>query len=558
MTVAFWLIASTMTLLILGLLLWPLLKRKSAVATGEEEKTLSIFRQQFAELGQDLANGVLTDELYQQARRELERRLLEETGATELAPPVARRQMNSRSVAFAIAIIVPTVSGLLYWQIGNPLAMNQPAADVMSAQGGPEDAHSSNDALEGLVERLKQKMEQNPNDGVGWGLLARSYVGLGRYGEAVAIYEKAVGLRPDDAQLLADYADTLGVVNGRKLEGKPEVLIQQALKIDPRNVKALMLSGTVAFNRRNFAQAVQDWEGARANLPQDMDPEMTQQLMAAIAEAQSQLGGGQKAMPAFAEASAPVRPTGQAGQPRRIRGTVTMAPGLAGKGSPTDTLFVFAREVGGPPMPVSIVRATRKDLPFTFQLDDSTSPMPSRKLSSAGPVMIVARLSKSGQAMPQDGDLEGTSQLIQSGVDGITVVIDRERPYAESTASAQPATQAGQTRTIRGTVTMAPDLAGKASPTDTLFVFAREVGGPPMPVSIVRATRKDLPFTFQLDDSTSPMPSRKLSSAGPVMIVARLSKSGQAMPQSGDLEGMSQPVQSGVDGITIVIDRERP
>jgi cytochrome c-type biogenesis protein CcmH len=105
-----------------------------------------------------------------------------------------------------------------------------------------------------------------------------------------------------------------------------------------------------------------------------------------------------------------------------------MAPGLAGKGSPADTLFVFARETSGPPMPVSIVRATKKDLPFTFQLDDSTSPMPSRKLSSAGPVVIVARLSKSGQAMPQSGDLEGTSQPVQSGVDGITIVIDRERP----------------------------------------------------------------------------------------------------------------------------------
>jgi cytochrome c-type biogenesis protein CcmH len=298
----------------------------------------------------------------------------------------------------------------------------------LSAQGGPEDAHSSADALEGLVERLKQKMEQNPNDGVGWGLLARSYVGLGRYAEAASIYERAVTLIPDDAQLLADYADTLGVVHGRKLEGKPEVLIQQALKLDPRNVKALMLSGTVAFNRKDFARAAKDWEQARANLPADVDPEMTQQLMAAIAEAQSQLGGGQKTIPAFAEAQAPVKPTGQAGQPRTIRGTVTMAPDLAGKASPTDTLFVFARETSGPPMPVSIVRAMRKDLPFTFQLDDSTSPMPSRKLSSAGPVVIVARLSKSGQAMPQSGDLEGTSQPIQSGVDGITVVIDRERP----------------------------------------------------------------------------------------------------------------------------------
>ena len=127
--------------------------------------------------------------------------------------------------------------------------------------------------------------------------------------------------------------------------------------------------------------------------------------------------------------------------------------------------------------------------------------------------------------------------------------------YAEPAA---PAKSSGQSFAISGKVSIAPSLAGKGSATDTLFVFARETNGPPMPVAIMRATKKDLPFTFRLDDSTSPMPSRKLSDAGPVVIVARLSKSGQAMPQSGDLEGASQPVKSGVDGITVVIDRERP
>jgi len=428
LTIIFWLIASTMTLLILGLLLWPLLKRTTKVATGEQEKTLSIFRQQFAELGQDLANGVLTNELYQQARRELERRLLEETGTTETTPTRGQRQVSSRPVAFALAVIVPAVSGLLYWELGNPLAITQPTAAELSAQRSSEDAHPSAEALDALVDRLKQKMEENPNDGVGWVLLARSYVRMGRHSEAVPIFEKAAKLIPDDAQLLADYADTLGVVHGRKLEGRPEALIQQALKIDPRNIKALMLAGTVAFNRKNYARAAKDWEQARANLPADVDPEMTQQLTAAITEAQNRLGGGQETMPAYAESAAPAQPAGQTGQPRAIRGTVTVAPSLAGKGSSTDTLFVFAREMSGPPMPVAIVRATKKDLPFTFQLDDSTSPMPSRKLSGAGTVVIVARLSKSGQAMPQSGDLEGTSQPVQSGVDGITVVIDRERP----------------------------------------------------------------------------------------------------------------------------------
>lgn len=130
-------------------------------------------------------------------------------------------------------------------------------------------------------------------------------------------------------------------------------------------------------------------------------------------------------VPAYAE---PVKPTGQAGHSLAISGKVIMAPNLAGKGSATDTLFVFARETSGPPMPVAIVRATKKDLPFTFRLDDSTSMMPSRKLSDVDTVVIVARLSKSGKAMPESGDLEGMSQPVKPGVEGITIVIDRERP----------------------------------------------------------------------------------------------------------------------------------
>jgi cytochrome c-type biogenesis protein CcmH len=130
----------------------------------------------------------------------------------------------------------------------------------------------------------------------------------------------------------------------------------------------------------------------------------------------------------YAEPAAPAKPTGQAGQSLAISGKVSIAPSLAGKGAATDTLFVFAREINGPPMPVAIVRATKKDLPFTFRLDDSTSMMPSRKLSDVGTVVIVARLSKSGQAMPQSGDLEGTSQPVTPGAEGVAIVIDRERP----------------------------------------------------------------------------------------------------------------------------------
>jgi cytochrome c-type biogenesis protein CcmH len=428
MTLMFWLIASAMTLCVIGLLLWPLLRRTTAMAMGERENRLAVYRQQFAELEQDCKNGVLNDELYQQARHELERRLLDETGSADTAPTAARWQVNSRLVAAVLVIIIPTASVALYWKLGNPLAMTHPSASALSAQGNSDPVHQRSEGIEALSERLKKKLEQNPNDGVGWALLARSYVEMGRYSDAVAIYEKAMILIPDDAQLLADYADALGVFHGRTLEGKPELLIQQALKSDPQNVKALMLAGTVAFDRKKYADAATYWEQARANLPADADPEVVQELASAIGEAKRLAGEKGKAVTANAKSAGSAKPIGQTGQSLAISGKVSLAPHLASKGSPTDTLFVFARAVEGPPMPVAIMRVMKKDLPFTFRLDDSNSPMPARKLSETGTVVIVARLSKSGEAMPQSGDLQGMSQPVKPGVNGITVVIDREIP----------------------------------------------------------------------------------------------------------------------------------
>lgn len=241
MIVTFWLIASGLTIVILGLLLWPLLRRPTGVNAGEQEKRLSVYRQQFVELEQDHRNGVLTDEQHQIARRELERRVLEETGSAELPAAASSLRLSSKAVAVGLAVFIPVVSVGLYGKLGSPSALSASGAPASAGAKNGEREPFSLSEMDALTERLKAKLEQNPADGVGWALLARAYVELGRHPEAVQIYEKAMQLIPDDAQLLADYADALGVLNGRKLEGRPEALIQQALKADPRNVKALML-----------------------------------------------------------------------------------------------------------------------------------------------------------------------------------------------------------------------------------------------------------------------------------------------------------------------------
>jgi cytochrome c-type biogenesis protein CcmH len=431
MTVTFWAIVSAMTVSVLGLIVRPLLKRPAQL-TNEQEKTLPVYRQQFAELEQDLTNGLLTDDQYQTARHELERRVLEETGSTETSSMMSGGLVNIRLVALSLVLAIPAASGVLYWTLGNPAAMTHPTASPMSAQSGADNERQMTEGLNAMVDKLKKKLEQNPNDATGWTMLARSYMAMERYADAVPTFEKALKLNPNNADMLADYADALAVHQGRKLEGKPETLIDKALKVDPNHVKALMLAGTVAYNRKDFVLAVKDWERARTNLPPDSEPEFTEQISAAIDDAKRRMGG----VPMMAAANAPAAssamptdhpPVKKAGASRAITGKVVLGPSLAGKTLP-DTLFVFAKDVAGPPMPVSIVRASKNDLPFTFRLDDSTSPMPSRKLSDIDTVVIVARLSKSGQAMPGSGDLEGMSQPIKPGTENLTIIIDRERP----------------------------------------------------------------------------------------------------------------------------------
>jgi len=357
---------------------------------------------------------------------------LEETGSIETSSTTSGGLVNLRFVALSLVMIIPAASGVLYWTLGNPAAMTHPAASPMAAQSGAGDERQMMEGLNTLMERLKKKLEQNPNDATGWAMLARSYMAMERYADAVPAFDKAFKLNPNNADMLADYADALAIHQGRKLEGKPETMIQKALKVDPNHVKALMLAGTIAYNRKDFSLAVKDWERARANLPPGSDPEDGEQIAAAIGDAKQRMGGA----PMMAAANAPMAqsampsdhpPVKKAGASHAITGKVVLGPGMAGKTLP-DTLFVFAKDVAGPPMPVSIVRASKKDLPFTFRLDDSTSPMPSRKLSDIQTVVIVARLSKSGQAMPGSGDLEGMSQPIKPGTENITVVIDRERP----------------------------------------------------------------------------------------------------------------------------------
>jgi cytochrome c-type biogenesis protein CcmH len=413
---AFLAVAAAMLAVAVAWVLVPLLRSRRGTSPDEGATNLAVLRDQLAELDADLARGTLTAERHEQAKLELERRVLDEV--ERVAP--AAGDTPPASSAWAAAILgaaIPVAAIALYLAVGAPaLLLTQPPG----AAGGQHDV--SADQLTAMVAKLAAHVEKNPDDAKGWSLLARSYYVMGRYPEAVRAYERAAALTPRDPDLLADYADALGMTHGRSLQGKPLELVERALAIDPEHWKALALAGTAAFERKDYRGAIAYWERLKRVVP--ADSQIGQSVEASIAEAREL--GGAAAVAAAKAPKAVAAPQAAAGA--KVAGRVTLAPGLAAKAAPTDTVFVFARAVGGPPMPLAVLRKQVKDLPIEFALDDSMAMAPNLKLSGFAEVIVGARISRSGTATPQSGDLQGLSKPIKVGATGVAVVIDTAVP----------------------------------------------------------------------------------------------------------------------------------
>lgn len=396
----FWIIAFILVLAALALILPTLIRPNNIENLDENAEKHAIFRQQFAELEQDKINGVLEGAQYDAAKSELERRFLEEVVDTEMAAVVSRPDWKLAAVLLAT---LPLAAGLLYYKLGSPISISIPAVSPDTTASQPVAEHSAMTSdLEPLLESLKKKLEMNPADGSGWALLARSYVELRQHDKSISAYENAVKAIPDDPQLLADYADALAVVNGHQLSGKPEALVNQALKLDPHHVKALMLAATASFNRKDYIQAISYWKRLQQDLPADSEilPEVSASLNEALALS------GEKATSSQPVQQKVIQSTG-------VHGTVSISPKLADKLDPSATVFIFARVAHGSAMPLAIVRTTVGKLPYAYHLDDSTALVPDHKLSQASEVVLVARVSKTGDAKQQAGDLQGVTATIK-------------------------------------------------------------------------------------------------------------------------------------------------
>ena len=442
------------------------------------EPKLNDLRQQWLDLQARHGSGALAAEAYTAERAALEQRIvaavvepaaaspsaadsasappassvsatapLPETPPTPPVPaPAGASRVPGRRLWGVAAAFVLVLAVLGYGWKGTPQAVGTPPPGFEQQQAGAPGAPQRTGAeeLDTLVKQLKDRLDKQPGDVEGWRLLARSQMTLGRFAEAAAAYERAMAIKADDPSTLTDYADALGVLNGRTLEGEPARLLERALKLDPRHVKALVLVGTLEFQRGNYGAAQKRWEEVLRIGPagdglvelarEGVTQAQTRQRSAAAGGVAGAAPAQQAQSPAtVASAAAAVAPAGQGPQAAPappaaagpgISGTVRLAAALKSQAAPGDVVFIFARATGGAGagaggggggMPLAIVQKRVADLPATFMLDDSQAMSPAARLSSAQQVVITARISKSGQATPQLGDMEGISVPVAPG-----------------------------------------------------------------------------------------------------------------------------------------------
>lgn len=413
----FWIICALLLVVALLFIVLPLWRAKgSDNQVVRDAANLDIFRDQLAEMDADLNNGLITSELYEQGKQELQARLLE-----EVQDPVDGGRTVARSPHKALALVLvglfPLLTLGLYWKLGNPNAMlpQPPQAAQASGQGAMD--------LTDAVKELEGKVAQNPNDVDSLFLLGRAYAAMGRFSDSVKVYEQLTAILPKEAQLWVDYADVLAMQNGRELAGKPTEMINKALKLDPKNAKALAMAGTAAMMAGEYPDAIRHWRGLIKELPPGS--EEVQMVERGIQEARKRMGTDGAAVngePRAAQQAAPEQAMA-AGQ-ERISGSVTLSAALQGKANPDDFVFVLARAAEGPKMPLAAMRAQVKDLPLQFTLDDSMAMSPQMKLSMFDKVVVVARISASGDPVAQPGDMEAVSGPIKPGSSGIKLNID--------------------------------------------------------------------------------------------------------------------------------------
>ncbi|MBL8413708.1 MAG: c-type cytochrome biogenesis protein CcmI [Propionivibrio sp.] len=410
-TTGFILAAALLVLAILAILLLPLWRApRASSAIDRRQANLDIFRDQLGELERERSAGALAEADFEQAKTELQRRLLEEVQPEA----VAQERTGGRKTALALLIAIPLAATAGYLILGKPEAL-----DPLQTQ-----ARVSPQQIESMLGNLVEKLKANPDDSKGWVMLARSYKVLGRFAESAEAYSHGGALVDAEPVLLADYAEVLAQTQGGSFDGKPGQLIARALKIDPDEPQALFLAGTAASERKDFSAVAEYWGRL---LPQ-LEPgsEEAETLAAAVTKAR-EIAAQMNEKTGIKEGSVKLSKEAAA-RKESISGEVTISGKVASQARPDDLLFVFARAEEGSRMPLAVMRTRVADLPLTFRFDDSMVLPGGKKISEFRTVSLEARVAKAGKAQSSSGDLFGSIKGIKPGSKNNKLVIDQVQP----------------------------------------------------------------------------------------------------------------------------------
>lgn len=395
----FWFAVLLMIVGALSILVLPLLRNRQLPEPDIEQRNVKIARQRLADLKQQFEDGELTREQYDEQYQELTLNLSDDLDGVRRDITPARQ---GKWVIALILLFVPVFSMLTYLSLGETQALNKAQQQQLASQREEDARQTINKMVSGLAERLKKQ----PDDSEGWLMLGRSYKYMQQYSQAASAFSNAYRLLGDEPSVLLNYADALAMANGGKLTGKPAQLVFKALEKAPDDVTGLWLGGMAKAESGEFSQALKYWQTLESLVPKDTPSyQELQRLMTALKARMTEGGDVQTA--AASAAAGPVS----------IQVRVDIDESLRKQVRDDDTLFVYAQALQGPKMPLAIVRTRAADLPLNTQLNDAMAMTPAMKLSSFDQVRVIARLSRSGNAMQQAGDLLGFAEVSGLGSD---------------------------------------------------------------------------------------------------------------------------------------------
>lgn len=403
MNILFWVLA--VVLLVIGVILvvMPLFNRQLPDTVDGKQRNLQIARQQLADLKRQLEDGLLTQTQFDQQYQELQHNFHDDLGAID--PVATKAAGNGRWMIPVVGLLIPMLSILLYFQLGDPDAMQKAEIQQQNQQAMTK--------MEGMITAIIERLKKNPDDMEGWSMLGRSYLYMQKYAQAAEVFAKLHQFQPENVDVMLDYANSLAMSRNGQLNGEPSELVYKAIAMQPENHTALWLASLAKAEAGEFAAATGYLKKLAGLLPPDSGGlEQIRQLQAEI-DARQSTQPDTAGTPVAANTNISVK--------------VSMDAEVKDKVDPQQTVFIYAQALNGPKMPLAITRKQVVDLPLSLVLNDSMAMRPDMHLSNFKQLKILARVSKTGNASTQAGDFIGFTELNVSDENpSVSVVINQE------------------------------------------------------------------------------------------------------------------------------------